>query len=133
MNLPNKLTLLRIILVPVIVAVYMVAPTKYHGTVEVILDGYYDTSDATATGTIDKPFKTITAALASYPPQTGMVLYLREGTYPIEDSVSLKSVVATEELPFIISSYNNEEVIVSGGTNISGADFEKITILVHIR
>lgn len=33
------------------VAVYMVAPSKYTGTVEVILDGYYDTSDATATGT----------------------------------------------------------------------------------
>ena len=32
------------------VAVYMVAPTKHHGTVEVILDGYYDTSTATATG-----------------------------------------------------------------------------------
>lgn len=32
------------------VAVYAVAPTKYHGTVEVILDGYYDTNTATATG-----------------------------------------------------------------------------------
>ena len=33
------------------VAVYQVAPSKYTGTVEVILDGYYYTSDATATGT----------------------------------------------------------------------------------
>ena len=32
------------------VAVYMVAPTKYTGTVEVILDGYYNSTTATATG-----------------------------------------------------------------------------------
>ncbi len=32
------------------VAVYMVAPSKYTGTVEVILDGYYDSTTATATG-----------------------------------------------------------------------------------
>lgn len=33
------------------VAVYEVAPSKYKGTVEVILDGYYYTNTATATGT----------------------------------------------------------------------------------
>jgi len=33
------------------VAVYDVAPVKYYGTVEVILDGTYDTTTATATGT----------------------------------------------------------------------------------
>jgi len=33
------------------VAVYDVAPVKYYGTVEVILDGTYDTATATATGT----------------------------------------------------------------------------------
>lgn len=32
------------------VAVYMVAPSKYTGTVEVILDGYYNSTTATATG-----------------------------------------------------------------------------------
>lgn len=104
----------------------VVAPAPIEGITEVFVD-VKNGDDATATGTIDSPFKTINAALKKYPPEAGMVLYLREGTYSIDDSVDLKKVHATEELPFIISSYNNEEVIVSGGTTIKGSDFEKVT------
>lgn len=83
--------------------------------------------DATADGTIDKPYKTVTAALAARPPETGRVLYLREGTYPMSDGLSIKKVEATEELPFIVSNYNDEKVTITGGTNIKSSDFEKVT------
>ena len=104
----------------------VIQPAKIEGLFEIFVD-VKNGDDDTATGSIDSPYKTINAALKAHTPETGMVLYLREGTYPITDSVDLKYVQATEELPFIISNYNDEEVIVTGGTPIDGNDFEKIS------
>ena len=104
----------------------IVEETEIEGSKKIFVD-VKNGNDATATGAINKPFKTIKAALKKHPPQAGMVLYLREGIYPASDSVSLLKVKATEDNPFIISNYNGEEVTVTGGTTINGKDFEKIT------
>ena len=104
----------------------VVRPAEVEGLKEIFVD-INNGNDDTATGTIDKPFKTITEALAKNPPERGMVLYLREGTYPMSDGLNIKNFEADEELPFIVSNYNDEEVIVTGGTTIDGSDFEKVT------
>ena len=84
----------------------VVKEAKIKGDKEIFVD-VKNGNDATATGAIDSPYKTINAALKAHTPETGMVLYLREGIYPASDSVNLRQVKATEENPFIISNYNN--------------------------
>ena len=82
--------------------------------------------DATATGAINAPYKTIKAATKAHKPESGMVLCLREGNYPASDA-NVLTVSATEELPYIITSYEGETVNIVGGTNIDSDMFQKIT------
>ena len=103
----------------------IVGEAEIKGSKQIFVDGK-NGNDSIATGTINKPYKTINAALKAHKPEAGMVLYLREGIYSISDSVELNNVKATEESPFIISNYNGEEVVVTGGTPVNGNDFGKV-------
>ena len=84
-------------------------------------------NDAIATGDIDKPFKTCKAALKKFPPSAGMVLTLRGGTYPATDAIRISNISATPTAPFVITNYNDEEVVFSGGTILNGEDFKEVT------
>ena len=83
--------------------------------------------DETATGGIDKPFKTCKKALEKYKPESGMVLTLRGGYYPQSDRILLKNISATEDAPFVITSYKDEKAIFTGGNVLNGKDFKKVT------
>ena len=84
-------------------------------------------NDATADGSIDKPFKTCNAALKKFKPQSGMVLTLRGGLYPQSDRIELKNIIATEDAPFIITNYKDETPTFTGGNVLKGEDFKQIT------
>lgn len=101
-------------------------PVDIEGLSEVFVD-IKNGNDDTADGTIDNPFKTITQALKKNPPEKGMVLYLREGTYPMTDRIKLSGLEFDEELPFIISNYNDEEVVITGGEELDANEFENVT------
>ena len=104
----------------------VVKPAEIKGLYTIYVD-VKNGDDATATGAIDSPYKTIKAAVAAHPPVGGMVLCLREGDYPASDAVNLSNVIATESSPFFITSYEGEQVNVVGGTNIDGNQFAKVT------
>lgn len=103
----------------------VVEPAKIKGTKQIFVS-VNDGDDSTADGSITKPYKTITAALAAHPAQSDMILYLRGGTYPMSDGLVLDAVRATKEKPFIVTNYNNEEVVVVGGKDIDGERFESL-------
>lgn len=96
------------------------------GTYKVFVD-VENGNDETAKGTIEEPFKTIKGALAKFNPESGMVLTLRGGTYPVSDALQLKGVNASAELPFIVTNYQDEEVVIAGGTDIDSSAFVKVT------
>lgn len=104
----------------------VVSPAEISGLYEIYVD-VQNGNDATGTGTFDNPYQTINEALDKHKPEAGMVLVLREGTYPISDSLNISGVNATEELPFIITNYENEKVTVAGGETIDGNAFTNIT------
>ena len=81
----------------------LVEEAEIEGSKKIFVD-IKNGNDSIATGTINKPYKTINAALKAHKPEAGMVLYLREGIYPVSDSVSIENVKATENIPFIIST-----------------------------
>lgn len=83
--------------------------------------------DRTATGSIDKPFKTCNEALLKFKPEKGMVLTLRGGIYPVTDRIILSDITAAEEAPFVITNYEDEDVIFTGGNVLKGEDFKKVT------
>ncbi|MBQ2897624.1 MAG: hypothetical protein IJE46_04815 [Clostridia bacterium] len=103
----------------------VIQPAKIDGFTKVYVD-VNNGDDSTADGSIDKPYKTIAEALKNNPPQSDMVLYLREGTYPMTDRVDLYKKYFDQDTPFIISNYNNEEVKVVGGTAIDSDKFGKV-------
>lgn len=104
----------------------VVEPFPVTGAYYVFVDSE-NGDDITATGGIDKPFKTCKAALKKFPPESGMVLTLRGGTYPATDAIRLSNISATIDSPFIITNYKDEKVVFSGGTILKGEDFKEIT------
>jgi len=83
--------------------------------------------DKSGNGSIDNPYKTIRYATDRHR-EAGTVICLREGTYPFSDNLEAAArIKATEELPYFITSYPGEEVIVTGGTEIDGSLFKNIT------
>ena len=80
-------------------------------------------------GTIDKPFKTIARAV-EYAKRLedksgGLTIYLREGTYSVLDGINIPlELSGTEENPTFISSYNNENVVITTAVAINGSDME---------
>lgn len=105
----------------------VIQPAEVSGLKVVYVD-VKNGNDSVADGSIDNPYKTISMALKQHKPQSGMVLCLREGTYPMNDSIAaLKNFKAAKELPFFITNYADEEVVVTGGVDIDGATFDKVT------
>ena len=103
----------------------VVEPTEVKGAVEYFVD--IGGSDAN-NGTIDSPFATVkealNAAMKNKDRKNGVVIYMRKGTYPM---IGIGSDVYGEaETPIIISSYNNEEVKITGGTQIDGKAFKTV-------
>ena len=80
-------------------------------------------------GTFDKPFKTIARAV-EYAKRLedksgGLTIYLREGTYSVLDGINIPlELSGTEENPTFISSYNNENVVITTAVAINGSDME---------
>jgi len=104
----------------------VVEPFPVTGLYSVFVDPV-NGNDETATGSIDKPFKTCAKACTAYPAEEGMVLTLRGGTYPASDKIHISKIVATEQAPFVITAYKNEEVVFTSGTVLNGDDFKKVT------
>ncbi len=80
-------------------------------------------------GTIESPLKTIEAAIqktATIKDKSGgAVIYLREGIYRTEKGITIPDVLAgTAETPTIISGYNDEKAVISGGISIKGSDLK---------
>ena len=61
-------------------------------------------------GNINDPFKTVQYAINRL--NAGDTLFIRSGTY--HESISIKNLVGSENLPVIITNYNNEEVLFDG-------------------
>ena len=82
----------------------------------------------TSAGNITAPFKTLNRAINEYKSlinkEGGAVIYLREGTYRLDDCINIDA-IAPDGAPLFITAYNNEEVKFTAGREITG--FEKIT------
>lgn len=84
-------------------------------------------------GSMASPFKTITKALSYVEALEnldvkGIVIYLHEGIYVASDSIVLNEKHSgTNGIPVIISAYGDDEVVVTGGTDIAGTSFTKVT------
>ena len=83
-----------------------------------ISDAYVssENGDDTNNGSIGAPFKTITKAINSV--SQGGSVYLREGFY--HEKVEIDDLMGTESVPFEITNYNNEEVVLDGSVPITG-------------
>ena len=85
-----------------------------------------------ASGTIDKPFRTIERAIAEAnslkDKSGGTVIYIREGVYNFSDGLKIpQQTSGTAECPFIISSYNGENVEFVNGTFVNGSDLKPVS------
>ena len=103
----------------------VVEPFPIEGLYSVFVDPV-NGDDHTATGSIDKPFRTCNKALEVFNPESGMMLTLREGIYPQSDSIRLKNIHADDDLPFIITNYKNEKPTFTGGNVLKGEDFKPV-------
>ena len=104
----------------------VVEPFPTNGLYSVFVDPAKG-NDNTATGSIDKPFKTCKKALEIFKPESGMVLTLRGGIYPQSDRIQLKDISADENSPFIITNYKDEKPTFTGGNVLNGEDFKAVT------
>ena len=109
--------------------VKVIEPITVQGQYEIFVSPNGDDANI---GSIDYPLATISKALDKVQVLQesltdgvgGVVVYLREGTYTATESITLNAAHSgADGVPVIISAYNGEEVIISGGTTISGNDF----------
>ena len=103
----------------------VVRPASTFATKNVFID-VENGNDATANGTIDKPFKTFAKAYKAMPPKTGMAYVFREGTYNINDRIDIAHANATYKDPFVITNYKDEKVTFVGGTKLDNSLFTKL-------
>lgn len=104
----------------------IISPAEVSGLTVVYVD-VKNGSDTSGDGSIDNPYKTVRYSTNKHK-EKGTVLCLREGTYPMSDNLELlANVEATEKLPYFITNYPGEEVVVSGGVDIGGNMFESLT------
>ena len=106
----------------------MLAPTTPRGTEkELFVSSEGDDSNP---GTIDAPVKTIAKGvelLKELKYEKGAALYLRGGNYSVSDTVTLSNIIGSKEYPVFISNYNNEKVVLSGGTVIAPEYYEELS------
>ena len=104
----------------------VVTPAEVSG-IKIVYVDVNNGSDSTGNGSIDNPYKTLKYASGKNR-ESGTVICLREGTYPMSDNLEKATrIKATEEFPYIITSYPGEEVVVSGGTKIDSGLFGAVT------
>lgn len=110
--------------------VNVINPVAIQGQVELYVS---PNGEDTNNGSKDAPFKTIARALELIQPLQklgvqGIVIYLREGIYVTSESIMLNQLHSgTNDIPVIVSAYNNEEVVISGGVDIAGNAFTAVT------
>ena len=60
-------------------------------------------------------------------PDGGLVVYLREGTYPVKNTVHFTQEDSGKEgAPIVYKAYGDEQVAFNGGISISGRDFKQV-------
>lgn len=113
--------------------VKVIEPITVQGQYEIFVSPNGDDANI---GSMDYPLATISKALDKVQVLQesltdgvgGIVVYLRAGTYTAMESITLNAAHSgADDVPVIISAYDNEEVIISGGTTISGNDFSAVT------
>ena len=85
-------------------------------------------------GSKDAPVATIAKALQLVEsiqelvdPPKGIIVYLRAGTYVANEPITLGKVHSgVNGMPVIISAYADEEVVITGGTDIDGSHFQAV-------
>ena len=110
----------------------LVEPYEVKGEKEIFIAP--DGSDDNA-GTIDAPFATLQRAVKeveycnSFTPRPkGIVIYLREGQYSINETIDVGAGFSgTEDAPVFISAYNNEKVSFVSGLFVNGSEFTPVT------
>ncbi|MBR4059833.1 MAG: FIVAR domain-containing protein, partial [Lachnospiraceae bacterium] len=110
----------------------VVEPIEVKGEIAIYVDDANGSDDNK--GTLEAPFKTIQKALScvetlqtSEEPFKGIVVYLKGGTYNTTESINITSAHSgKDQIPVIISAYDNEEVVISGGTKIAGSKFKPV-------
>ncbi len=89
----------------------------------------------TAPGTIDEPLATVQAAQKKVREMKGsglfpkgITVFVRGGKYNVSESfVFTEQDSGTEEAPIIWRNYENEQVTFTGGVNVNGSAFKKVT------
>lgn len=112
--------------------VNVITPVDIKGEVALYVD--VDKGSDNNPGTKTLPFATIAKALEAIEglqsletPPKGIVVYLRAGNYVANETITLGSVHSGKNgIPVIISSYNNEKVVITGGVEIPGNGFSKV-------
>ena len=108
----------------------VIEPVEIKAQVKIYVDPI--NGDDNNKGSMETPYKTIQKALKSVEmlqtsdePCAGIVVYLRGGNYVTGETITLgKEHSGKNGIPVIISAYNDEEVVISGGTSIAGSDFD---------
>ncbi len=80
-------------------------------------------SDTSGDGSIDNPYATIAKAVSTQDKKLDTTVYLREGTYFVNDIVEISGFSGS----LTIMPYNNEKVTITNGISIKGTDFTKVT------
>lgn len=112
--------------------VKVIEPIAVQGKYEIFVS---PTGDDANVGSMDYPLATIGKALDKVQVLQesltegvgGIVVYLREGTYTATESISLNEAHSgADGVPVILSAYDDEEVIISGGITVSENDFLEV-------
>lgn len=84
--------------------------------------------DEKGTGKIDAPFASLARALEEVRFRQGGVIYLRGGTYSIDETINIDaSHSGTDTSPLYITAYNDEKVVFTTGKTIKGSAFKRVT------
>lgn len=111
--------------------VKVVSPVAVKGAYGLYVDS--TNGNDTNNGSIDKPFKTIDRALTYVEAlqkmdAKGVVVFLREGTYFSYETITLNEKHSGKNgIPFIISAYNDEKVVITSSVDIPGTAFAPVT------
>ncbi|MBO7762313.1 MAG: right-handed parallel beta-helix repeat-containing protein [Clostridia bacterium] len=110
-ELPEEVTVVE----PVSLSAYpMSAATAVY-----VAPGGVDSND----GTKESPLATITEALSRIRESGSGVIFLREGTYTLENTLKLDATIkSTAELPFFLKAYEDEEVVLTSNRTVDTSD-----------
>jgi len=111
----------------------VVSPVEVKGQVAIYVDP--ESGSDSNKGTEEAPLATIQKALdhvaalqTSEEPFKGIVVYLKGGTYNVTDTIKITNAHSGKnQIPVIISAYNEEEVVISGGNEIAGSEFKAVS------